>query len=148
MNERGQVMNSEERFEAAAAGMDELKAKIEEVNKAVRDSFTEGAANFRSDMQFTKSSIEGISDETEEKIEAKKDARLEKRRTKLQELQDKINDLGQAYAKADQEDLIVGLIEYADECRDTAVYMADEAVNAYRAAAKELAKYNEKYGDQ
>ena len=159
-------MNSEERFKAAAAGMDELKAKIEEVNKAVKESFSGGAANFRSDMEFTKSSIDEISDETEkkielkaeqqvdkiidaeEKMEAKKDARLEKRRTKLQELQDRINDLGQAYAKADQEELIMGLLEYADECRDTAVYMADEAVNAYRAAAAELVKYNEKYGNQ
>ena len=137
-------MNSEERFKATAAGMDELKAKIEEVNRAVKESFSEGAANFRSDMEFTKSSIDEISDETEKKIELK----AEQRKTKLQELQDRINDLGQAYAKADQEELITGLLEYADECRESAVYMADEAVNAYRAAAAELVKYNEKYGNQ
>ena len=159
-------MNTEERFKEAAAGMDELKARIEEANKALKESFSEGAANFRSDMEFTKASIDEISDETERKIElkaeekidrivdaeekrdARKDERLEKRRTKLEELQNRINDLGQAYAKADQEELIIGLLEYADDCRGTAVYMADEAANAYRAAVRELAEYNRKYGNK
>ena len=159
-------MNTEERFKEAASGMDELKAKIEEANKALKESFAEGAANFRSDMELTRASIDEISDETERKIElkteetvdrivdaeekreAKRDERLEKRRSKLEELQNRINDLGQAYAKADQEDLIIGLLEYADDCRETAVYMADEAAYAYKAAAKELAEYKKKYGNE
>lgn len=159
------MMTTEERFEAASARMDELKAKIEEVNEAVRESFEQGAADFRSDMAFTKSSIDEISDEAErkielkaekqadrmvdagEKLEARRDERLEKRRAKLESLQNKINDLGQAYARADQEELIIGLLEYGDECRDAAVYMAEEALYAYTAAAEELVKYNEKYGN-
>ena len=141
-------MNTEERFEAAAASMDELKVKLEEVNEAVKESFRQGAAEFKSDMEFTKASIDEISDETERKIEVRSEERIGKRKAKLEELQNKINDLGQAYAKADQEELIIGLLEYAEDCRATAVCMAEEAVTAYKAAADELAEYNKKYGSK
>ena len=48
--------------------------------------------------------------------------------------------------KADQEEFILELLDYADECQATAVYMAEEAAVAYKTAAQEIAKYNEKYG--
>ena len=59
---------------------------------------------------------------------------------------DRINELAQDIGKADQEQLILDLLDYADECQATAVEMAEEAALAYKAAAKELVKYNEKYG--
>ena len=114
----------------------------------MKESFRQGAADFKSDMEFTKASIDEISDETERKIEVRSEERIGKRKAKLEELQNKINDLGQAYAKADQEELIIGLLEYAEDCRATAVYMAEEAVTAYKAAADELAEYNKKYGSK
>ena len=109
-------MSTEERFETASVKMDELKAKIEEVNKALKESIKEGAANFKS------------------------------LRARIGNLQDKINDLSQAYAKADQEELIIDLLDYADDCRETAIEMAEEAILAYKAAAEQIALYNEKYG--
>ena len=61
-------------------------------------------------------------------------------------LRDRINELAQDVSKADQEEFILDLLDYADECQATAVYMAEEAAAAYKAAAQEIVKYNEKYG--
>ena len=139
-------MELTDRFEAATAKMDELKAKMEEANKAVKESISQGAANFKSDMEFTQASIEEIFDDAEDRAEEKREERREASRAKIKNLQDKINDLSQAYAKADQEELIVDLLTYADECQETAIEMAEEAVLAYRAAAEQIALYNDKYG--
>ena len=158
-------MDLTERLDAAASKMVELRAKLEEANEAVKESFKEGAANFRSDMEFTQESIDEIFDEAEkhhdlkveeridniiaadEKIEAKKEERREAQRAKIKKLQDKINDLSQAYAKADQEELIVELLEYADDCREAAIALAEESVLAYKAAAEQIEIYYEKYGE-
>ena len=157
-------MELTERFEAATAKMDELKAKMEEANKAVKESVKQGAANFKSDMEFTQASIDEIFDEAEkkhdlkveeridniiaadERIEEKREERREASRAKIKSLRDKINDLSRSYAKADQEELIIDLLTYADDCQETAIYMAEEAVLAYREAAEQIALYNEKYG--
>ena len=158
-------MDMTEKFEAASAKMDELKAKMEEANEAVKESFKQGAANFKSDMEFTSASIDEIFDEAEkthdlkveeridnviafdEKLEDKKEERREAARAKFKNLQDKINDLSQAYAKADMEELIIDLLTYGDDCQAMAIEMAEEAVLAYRAAAEQIAIYNEKYGE-
>ena len=157
-------MSTEERFEAASVKMDELMAKIEEVNKALKESIKDGAANFKSDMKFTQESIDEIFDDAEkrhdqkveerideiialdEKLDEKKEERRDALRARIGNLQDKINDLSQAYAKADQEELIIDLLDYADDCRETAIEMAEEAILAYKAAAEQIALYNEKYG--
>lgn len=157
-------MDLNERIDAAKAKMDELKSKMEDANEAVKESWKQGVADFKSDMEFTKNTIAEISDEEErklelkaegriekiveadEKIEAKKEERHEASMAKKKSLQDKINSLSQAYAKADQEELIMDLIDYAEECQENAAYMAEEAILAYKAAAEQIALYNEKYG--
>ena len=158
-------MTTEERVNAATAKMEELKAKLDEANEAVKDSFRQGAANFKSDMEFTAASIDEIADDAErkhdlrvektidsiiaadEKIEAKREERLEKRKAKIEAARDRINELAQEVSKADQEQLIIDLLDYADDCQATAVYMAGEAALAYKAAARELADYYSKYGE-
>ena len=158
-------MDTNERFDEATKKMDELKAKLEEANKTVKESFKDGVANFKSDMEFTSTSIDEIFDDAEKKHDMKveeridkfidaderREAKREERRAastaKIENLQNKINDLGQAHAKADQEELIADLLTYAEDCQATAVYMAEEAVLAYRAAAEQIAIYNEKYGE-
>ena len=150
----------------AEAKKAELRAKMEEANKAVKDSVRQGAANFRSDMEFTQASIDEIFDDAEKRIDARieegienieaADARIEERRderreaasAKLKDLQNRINDLSQLYAKTDQEELILDLLSYADECQANAVYMAEQAVIAYKAAADQMEGYYEKYGDK
>ena len=157
-------MDLTERFEAATAKMDELKVKMEEANKAVKESVKEGTANFISDMEFTQASIDEIFDDAEkrhdlkveervdniiaadEKLEEKREERREAAVAKIKNLQDRINDLSRDYAKADQEQLIIDLLTYADVCQKTAIEMAEDAVYAYRAAAEQIAIYNEKYG--
>lgn len=158
-------MESQERFDAAAEKLDELKAKMEEAKTAVKDSIKDGVANFRSDMEFTSSCIDEIYDDAEkrhdqkieenidriiaaeEKHEEKKEERREALRAKIKSLQDKINDLSWEYAKADQEELILDLLAYADECHEIAVYMAEEAIFAYKEAAEQIEIYKEKYGE-
>ena len=158
-------MELNERFEAVSAKMDELKVKMEEANNAVKESFKQGAANFKSDMEFTQASIDEIFDaaetkhdlKVEERIddiiaadashEEKREERLEASKAKIKSLQDKINELSQAYAKADQEELIIELLTYADECQEVAIFMAKEAVLTYKAAAEQIEIYNEKYGE-
>ena len=158
-------MDLTDRADAAAAKMNELKAKMEEANNAVKESIQQGAANFKSDMEFTQASIDEIFEDAEKKHDLKveeridkiidADARLEEKRAerreaskaKIKNLQDKINDLSQAYARADMEELIIDLLTYADECQETAVCMAEEAVLAYKAAAEQIAIYKEKYGE-
>ena len=85
--------------------------------------------------------------ETDEKLAARREERQEVSREKFRKLQDKINDLSQAYARADMEDLIIDLLDYADECQEAAVALAEEAALAYRTAAEQIAIYNEKYGE-
>ena len=158
-------MELQERFDAATAKLDELKAKMEEANKAVKESIKDGAANFRSDMEFTSSCIDEIFEEAEkkhdlkveervdniiaadERLEEKREERREASRAKIKKLQDRINDISRDYAKADQEELILDLLAYADECHETAVYMAEEAIHAYKEAAEQIAIYKEKYGE-
>ncbi len=150
-------MDLNERFEEVSAKMDELKAKAEKASREVKESWNEGIANFKSDMAFTMESINEVADEAEmkhdqkveehiDKIETKRDERLEKRREKVYALRDRINELAQDVSKADQEEFILDLLDYADECQATAVYMAEEAAVAYKTAAQEIVKYNEKYG--
>ena len=159
-------MDVNERFEASAATMDELKAKLEKAHQTVKDSVRDGAANFRSDLKFTQESVDEVFVDAEKQhdlkveervdriidAEERRDERREERReaakAKIDELKEKINDLGQAYAKADQEELIADLLIYAEDCEATALYMAQEAVLAYEAAAKEMADYYEKYGEE
>lgn len=163
---RREKMDFDERMEAAEAKKAELRTKMEEANKALKDSVRQGAANFRSDMEFTQASIDEIFDDAEKRIDARieegienieaADARIEERRderreaasAKLKDLQNRINDLSQLYAKTDQEELILDLLSYADECQANAVYMAEQAVIAYKAAADQMASYYEKYGDK
>ena len=158
-------MDIMERFDAATAKLDELRDKLEEANKAVKESVKDGAASFRTHMEFTQSSIDEIFDDAEKRLDLKveervdniiaADERLEEKReerydasvAKLKKLQDRINDLSRDYAKADQEEIIIDLLAYADECHDTAVYMAEEAIKAYKAAAEQIEIYNEKYGE-
>jgi NADH dehydrogenase/NADH:ubiquinone oxidoreductase subunit G len=158
-------MDLTERYDAVTAKMDELRAKLEESNEAVKESFKQGAADFRADMEFNQNSIDEILEEakrehdirveeriddiiaTDEAFEARKEERREAARAKIKNLQDKINDLGQAYARADQEELIVDLLTYADECQEIAIYMSEEAILAYKAAAEQIALYYEKYGE-
>lgn len=197
-------MNLTEKFDEVSAKMDELKAKAEKAAQEVKESWTQGIADFKADMEFTGASISEIADDaerkhnlkveeridkaisasetikesfadgaanfkadgealksglrdaaveideqteiTDAKIEAKREERAEEHRTKIEELRDKINDLGVAHAKADQEELILELLYYADDCQAIALYMAEEAAIAYKAAANELAIYNAKYG--
>ncbi len=157
-------MDINERFDEISAKMDELKAKAEKASEEVKESWNQGLADFKADMEFTMNSIDEIAEEAEknhdlrvekriddiiaadEKIEEKKEERAEKRREKLFALRDRINELAQDINKADQEQLIIDLLDYADECQETAVYMAEEAALAYKAAAEELVKYNAKYG--
>ena len=158
-------MDVNERFEASAAAMDELKAKLEKAHETVKDSMKDGVANFKADMKFTSDSVDEVFVDAEkqhdlkveqrvdkvidaeERFDAKKEERREARKARIDELKNKINDLGQAYAKADQEELIADLLVYAEDCEATALYMAQEAVLAYEAAARELADYYEKYGE-
>ena len=150
-------MDLNERFEEVTARMDELKVKAEKASNEVKESWSEGISNFKSDMEFTMASINEVADEAEKKhdmrveeridrIETKREERLEKNRAKIYALRDRINELAQDVSKADQEELIVDLLTYADECQETAIEMAEEAVLAYRAAAEQIALYNEKYG--
>jgi polyhydroxyalkanoate synthesis regulator phasin len=157
-------MDVNKRFEEVSARMTELRARADAASREVEESWKQGIENFKSDMQFTRSSIDEITDETErnielsiergidriieadEKLEAKRSENLDAARSRVEKLQDKINSLGQAHAKADQEELILNLLDYADECQETAVHMAEEAARAYIAAAKEIALYDEKYG--
>ena len=158
-------MDVNERFEASAATMDELKAKLEKAHETVKESMKDGVANFKSDVKFTTETVDEVFEDAEkqhdlnvekridkvidaeDKFDAKREERREARKAKIDELKGKINDLGQAYAKADQEELIADLLVYAEDCEATALYMAQEAVLAYEAAAKELADYYEKYGE-
>lgn len=197
-------MDLTERFDAVSAKMDELKAKAEKASKEVKESWTQGIADLKADMEFTRANIDEIAADAERKhdlkveeriddaiaaseavresfaegaanlkadgdafvsdlkdaaveideqteiadakIAAKREEKAEKHRAKIEELRDRINDLGQAHARADQEELILELLEYADDCQAIAVYMAEEAAIAYKAAANEIAIYKAKYG--
>ena len=123
-----------------------LEKKIDrslEVSDALRESKEEGLAQMKADAADFKANVAEIGDAYDEKMEA----RLDAAKAKVDAIRDKINDLGQAYARADLEELIVDLITYGDECYEASVYLADEAIAAYKAAAYELALYNEKYGE-
>ena len=139
-------MDLKERFDEVSARMDELKAKAEKASQDVKESWAQGIDDFRADMEFNRANFDEIADDAERKHDLRVEERIDRRIARAEALRDKINDLGEAYAKADQEELILGLLEYADECQAVAVYMAEEAAAAYKAAANEIAAYNDKYG--
>ena len=194
-------MSFTERFDAAAARMDELKAKLEKASEEVKESWSQGVANFKSDMAVTRESIEEIAEENEarkqakkderrekaenvrdtvresfaegaenyksdmevlreslrevaagldeqnEAVEAKKEAKVDEARAKLEETANRIYEVGQAFERADQEELILDLLAYAEECQAVADAMTDEAELALKAAAEQIAIYNEKFGE-
>ena len=156
-------MSIKERLDAAEAKLYELNAQMEDAKAAVTESMNESIEGFKADMENAKAGVKEASDEQERKLELKAEERMdsliaadekieagieEKReasRAKRKRLQDKINELSQAYAKADQEELIMELIDYAEDCQAGAVYLAQEAVQAYKEAAEQIAIYNKKY---
>lgn len=194
-------MSFTERFDAAAAKMDELRAKMEKASEEIKASWKQGVDQFKSDMEFNKAAIEEVSaeadrerelriekkidnaiyasetikesgeegaakfrsdmevlraslreiaeglDEQNELVAEKKEARVEEARAKLEATADKIYGIGQAFERADQEELILDLLTYAEECQALADMMTDEAELALKAAAEQIAIYNEKYGE-
>ena len=58
-------------------GFDSENTVIEEVNKVLKESIKEGAANFKSDMKFTQESIDEIFDDAENKYDKKVEERID-----------------------------------------------------------------------
>ena len=142
-------MGFTERFDAATAKMDELKARMGKASDEINESCQQGAAKFRSDMDVLRASLREIAeslDEQNEVVSEKREAKVEEARAKLEATADKIYEIGQSFERADQEELIVDLLTYAEECQDLADMMADEAELALKAAAEQIAIYNEKFG--
>ena len=139
-------MDMEKRFDEVSAMMDELRAKTEKAHQEIKGSFSDGVANFKADMEFTSKSIDEIADDAERKHDLRVEKRIDDVISASESIRDKINSLAQERSRAEQEAVILDLLDYAEECQGVAAYMADEAVMAYRAAAGQLAEYKKKYG--
>ena len=120
-------------------------------SETIKESEQQGATNLRSDMDMLRENLRDIAedlDEQHELVSAKKEAKVEEARAKLQATANKIYEIGQSFERVDQEELILDLLTYAEECQELADLMTDEAELALKAAAEQIAIYNEKFGDQ
>lgn len=119
-------------------------------SETIKESGQQGVADFKSDMNTLRENLRDIAedlDEQHELVSAKKEAKVEEARAKLQATADKIYEIGQSFERADQEELILDLLTYAEECQELADLMTDEAELALKAAAEQIAIYNEKFGE-
>lgn len=114
----------EERIDAAKQAGAEAKAEAIAKVDAAKQSVAEAKANAKKRQNETAEKIQGSIAEAKAKIEARKDARDRKK----------------------WEDYIISLLEYAEDCGDSAVILAAEAELAYLTAAAEIMDYQEKYG--
>lgn len=142
--------DQEARHDAKVAAQ---KAKAEATADAVKESVTEGVANYKSDMEILRNSLREIAVEVDEqtdiadtKIAADRASRVDAARAKVAQAKAQVEKVEEAFDKADREELIYDLLVYAEECQALADAMADEAEIALKAAAQQIALYEEAYG--
>lgn len=142
-------MNFDERLEALRAKREERRAKNDEVVKALRESVDAGDQKFAEDVKNLKWAFGEVSaelgdqaDAIDDKIDEKIDA-AEERRSNIKA---KVAAFKTEIEKADQEDLIVDILVYAEDCAEVAAYFAQEADFAIAAAEEQIKIYNEKFG--
>lgn len=143
-------MSFEERLEAVRARREELRAKNDEVVKAIRESVDAGDQKFAEDMKnlrwaFGEASEElndqadALDDMIEDKIEAAEDRR--------ENIRDKIAGIKTEIQKAEQESLILDVLVYAEDCAEIAAYYSEEADFAMAAAEELISNYKERFGE-
>ncbi len=143
-------MSFDERVEAFWAKREDVRAKHDERVKAIRDSIDAGDQKFVDDMKNLKwafgeaaAELSDQADAIDEKIEEKVDAAEDRR----ENIKAKIAGIKTEIEKADQEDFIVDLLVYAEDCAEIAAYFSNEADCAMAVAEEQIRLYNEKFGE-
>ena len=153
--------------------INEMKAKVNETAEMAKTAGRMKKEEIQADIAALDAAIDALDKAVDEQIEsdiatakgeinaAKENARLAKERcdSKLNAIllraqmnvnaaKAKVKEKKAALEKADQEQRILDLLDYADKCQQLAVAMSMEADWAFLAAAAEATDYTEKYGEQ
>ena len=148
--------------EEIQADMAALDAAIDALDKAVDEQIESDIAEIDAVMDAVDAAIDDdIATAKGEINAAKENARLAKEcgdsklnaillraQMNVNAAKAKVKEKKAALEKADQEQRILDLLDYADKCQQLAVAMSMEADWAFLAAAAEATDYTEKYGEQ
>lgn len=143
-------MSFEERLEAVRARREELRAKNDEVVKAIRESVDAGDQKFAEDMKNLRWAFGEVSEELNDQADAIDDMiedKIEAAEDRRENIRDKIAGIKTEIQKAEQESLILDVLVYAEDCAEIAAYYSEEADFAMAAAEELISNYKEKFGE-
>lgn len=144
-------MSFDERLEAIRARREELRAKNDEMVKAIRESVDAGDQKFAEDMKNLKWAFKEASDELNDQADAIDDMiedKIEAAEDRRENIKSKIAGIKTEIQKADQEALILDILIYAEDCAEIAAYYSEEADFAMAAAEEQIKIYKEKFGEE
>lgn len=147
-------MSFDERLEALWAKRDEARAKHDEKVRILRESIDAGDKQFVEDMKTLKwafgeasAELSDQADAIDDAIDEKIEERIEAAEDRRENIRSKIAGIKTEIEKADQEDFIVDLLVYAEDCAEIAAYFSEEADYAMAAAEEQIRIYKEKFGE-
>ena len=148
-------MQKEVEADAAAMGeaMDEINDKIDVKIEANARKYDEAAGKLQAKIDDSLATVEGdvnAAEENQRLAKERYDSKLNATRLKVQmhkeEVKNRIESKKTELDKAAQEELIMDLLDYADDCQMIAYAYAMEAEMAIMDACDEIADYEAKYG--
>lgn len=106
--------------------------------------------NFKERLEASQKKIDEIKGQINETSEAAKNAGQMKKdeiQANINAAKAKITEKKEAHDKAEQEQRIINLLDYADRCQELALALALESEASILEAASDAADYMEKYGE-
>ncbi len=130
--------------EQVADDINDINAGLDMMDEAFDKQVDDDVATIEGDINAAKENVRLAKERTGDKIDAIK----LKLQMNIDAAKAKISDSKKAVSKANQEQHISDLLEYADNCQQLAFAMALEAELTLLEADTEIADYNEKYGNK
>lgn len=121
----------------------EMDAAFDEMDKAIEAQVEDDIATVQGEINAAKENIRLAKERGDSKINS---IRL-RAQMNVNAAKAKITEKKEAHDKAEQEQRIINLLDYADRCQELALALALESEASILEAASEAADYMEKYGE-